>query len=560
VSNPLPKVDVVIVGLGAAGGIASHVLTQAGLNVVGIEAGPYRTNADFIKQLDEIGGTIYNQLGPKYNLDLPTWRPNAQSPTQPPAIAIKMANGVGGTSVHYNAQSFRFTEDDFKIRSSTIDRYGEAAIPAGSTLVDWPVTYDELERYYDNVEYLIGVSGESGVNPFESPRSRDYPMPPLQRAGYGELMTQAMAKLGYHPYANPAAINSQTYGDRPACSYCGFCQQFGCWNDSKSSTLVTAIRTAEASGKLEIRANSRVLKVLSNDKGETTGVQYLDENGELQEQPAGVVILSSYIYENVRLLLLSSSDFYKDGLANNAGQVGKHFMSHIFAGRNALFSGQKLNVDGGLVSQSPIIDDLNGDNFDHTGLGFIRGSILYTLFGNLPISLSRTLPPGIPGWGSAYKQWLHDNVQSVGAILSQLENLPYEANFIDLDPDVKDPAGVPVARITYDLYDNEKRMVDFLTGKMDEILTEMGATQIWPGYPAVPYPLNSHAYGGARMGDDPANSVVNKFSLAHESPNLAVLGGATFCSTTGYNPTETIQALAWLSAEHIAEHFQTIAV
>lgn len=571
-SNPLPRADVVIIGLGAAGGIAAHVLTQAGINVVGFEAGPRLDVGDFLANDDEISGAIRNWTGePKFNKELPTWRPDARSATAaPPVPPVPMANMVGGTSVHYGTQSWRLRADDFTVRTDTIEKYGQEALPEGSTTADWPVTYDELEPYYDQVEYLIGVSGQAGNingtlvaggNPFESSRQRDYPLPPLRRMGYEQMIGDTMRELGYHPFPQPAAILSEPYDGRSACSYCGYCSNFGCWNDSKSSTLVSAIRKAEETGRLEIRANSRVMKILSNDQGRVTGVEYIDENGEMQEQPAGVVILSSYIYENVRLLFLSTSDFYKNGLANSNGQLGKHYMSHAYVGSYGLFPGKRLNLWSGTSGQAVAMDDLNGDNFDHTGLGFIRGAVLFASNGELPIGKSRNLAPGTPAWGAAYKKYIHDNADSAGQIFAQVEPQPYEQNFLDLDPDVKDPLGVPVLRVTYSLGDNEIKAATHINGKIVEMLKAAGATETWPSYPAdLPLPINSHAYGGTRMGDDPAASVVDKYGLAFDAPNLMVLGGSNFPGSSGYNPTEMIEAHAWYAADYLAKNLQTIAL
>lgn len=559
----LPITDVVIIGMGAAGGIASHVLTQSGLRVVGLEAGPRLGMADFIKQFDEIGGNFYrNRLGDsKFNHELPTWRPSADAATREPLVhAAKMMNAVGGSSIHYGGNSYRFTAGDFKVRTQTVDRYGVKAIPENSTLADWPISYADLEPYYDKVEYLIGVSGKAGANPFESPRSRAYPMPPLQSTGFSKLAGEAMSKLGYHPYPVPAAITSQPYRGRPACSYCGFCAGYGCWNNSKSSTLVTAIAEAEKTGKLDLRPNCRVTRILSNGAGKASGVEYLDAAGQTVIQPAGVVILSAYIFENVRLLLLSTSKQAPQGLSNNHGQVGRNYLAKTFYTANGLFPGKRLNTASGTSAQATAIDDFAGDNFDHSGLGFIRGATLQSLQADLPIGMSKNLPPGVARWGSSYKRWLHDNANSVGAFIGQQESLPYTGNFLDLDPERRDPLGLPVIRVTYDIGDNERKAGAYLLPKIHEILKAMGASQTWTGLPPMTWPIHSHVYGGARMGDDPATSVVDSHCLSHEVSNLAVLSGAVFASSTNYNPTETIQALSWRAADHIAAHFSKIAV
>jgi gluconate 2-dehydrogenase alpha chain len=551
--------DVVIVGMGAAGGIAAYVLTKAGLNVVGIEAGSRSSNADYLARLDELGGyyTLRNSIGAtKFNREIPTWRPNAGSPTQPPLV-IGMANGVGGSSVHYQARSWRFLEDDFTIRSSTIARYGKGALPPGSVVRDWPITYADLEPYYDKVEYAIGVSGQAGINPFEAPRSRGYPMPPLRPEPYAERLGEVMKSLGYHPFPNPAAINSEVYGGRAPCSFCGFCDGFGCWNGSKGGTGVTVIPEAEKTGRLKLLTDSRVMRILTDAKGRATGVEYRDSEGATRTISAKFVILAGYIYENIRLLLLSTSSRFRHGLSNNNGQVGKYYRSMTFMFVYGLLADQQLNLWGGTGSQTVVMDDLNGDNFDHRGLGFIRGANAAVVSENRPIGQSSTLPPDVPLWGSAYKRWLHENANSVGAMMIQMDVLPYEANFLDLDPVKKDDLGVPVVRITFDVYENEKRMAAYIAPKLAEVLKHGGATKTWGGEILLP-PVASHAYGGATMGEDPASSVVNQFSISHEVPNLAILGGATFVSTGGYNPTTTIQALTWYGSEYIAKNFGTI--
>jgi gluconate 2-dehydrogenase alpha chain len=563
-TTTLPTTDVVIIGLGAAGGVASYVLTQAGLHVVGLEAGPRLDATNFLERFDELGEGAFTRNsmgGPKFNREIPTWRPNIQTPTISSPPTVGMANAVGGSSVHYGAQSWRFLESDFTIRSSTIERYGAAALPAGYLIADWPVTYAELEPYYDNIEWYLGVSGQGGANPFEAPRTRGYPMPALRPAGYPALMGDVEKKLGYHPFPQPAAITSEEFNGRPGCSFCGFCGDgFGCWNNAKSSTLVTTIPAAEKTGLLEVRPNSRVMEILTNSNGAVTAVQYLDATGQSVVQPARFVILSTYIYENNRQLLLAKSKYYPNGLCNNTGQVGKYYRPQVTVSVNGLYPGKPLNLWTGTSGQTVCFDDLNGDNFDHKGLGFIRGASIQIGTNNLPISQSKSVPPNVPMWGSAYKQWLNENANSVGSFLAQMETLPYEANFIDLDPVKKDDLGVPVLRLTFNAYENEVKMAAYLTEKMNEIHKAAGATEVWGGPAPSVVPVYSHAYGGTLMGNDPGTSVVNQYSIAHEAPNLAIMGGSTFVTTTGYNPTEMIEALAWYGAEYIGKNFDSLAV
>jgi gluconate 2-dehydrogenase alpha chain len=552
-----PKTDVVIMGLGAAGGVAADVLTAAGLNVVGLEAGDRLSSQDFVRQLDEIAGwTVRNALGRlKVNGETPSWRRDLNQPAIPAPGASPMMNALGGASVHYSAASWRFRPDDFRVRSETVARYGEQALPSQSAVADWPITYSELEPYYDRVEYGIGVSGQAGANPFEGPRSRDYPMPPLRTAGIGALAAHAMKSLGYHPFPQPAAINSVPRDGRAACSYCGFCSGFGCWNDSKSSTLVTSLARAEATGRLAARTRCRVTRIAVSDKGEVSGVDYVDADGTPCSQPADFVILSGFVYENVRRLLLSRSERFPSGLGNAHGQVGKYYLAHTTITAAGYFPGTELNIYGGTQAQSVAIDDLNGDHFDHRDLGFIRGALITVNAERLPIGAAELRPPDVPAWGPKYKAWLKSGPRSTAALTAQLETLPYEGNFMDLDPVGVDERGEPRIRITYDIHENERRASKFFADKLELILQRMGAKQTWVVPRAEVAPVRTHCYGGTRMGSDPRTSVVDAHGLVHECRNVAILGGSTFVSCSGYNPTQTIQALSWRSAEYIAANF-----
>ena len=249
--------------------------------------------------------------------------------------------------------------------------------------------------------------------------------------------------------------------------------------------------------------------------------------------------------------MLSASALFPDGLSNNAGMVGKYYFGHGNWSVNGIFP-SKLNLFCGPQGQAVNIDDFNADNFDHTGLGFIRGTYICARNQLLPIAGSGNLPPGTPTWGSQYKEFLRQNFNHIGGLGSagSAEVLPYEANFLDLDPDVKVPLGMPVIRITFDIYDNEKRMYAYLQDRSEELMQEMGATGIWKPTPGAGR-ASTHAQGGTRMGNDPQRSVVDKYCRCHEVPNLFIFSGSVHATTSGFNPTENIQALAWMGSEEI---------
>ena len=551
--------DVVVIGLGASGGTAVLPLALAGLEIVGLEAGGSYTVKDY--PADEIRNDIRNWLGrAKVNAEVPTQRTTPSSPTTPAIGFSRMMNGVGGTSIHWAAQSWRLMPWNFEERSETIRRYGASKIPAGSTLADWPISYDELEPYYERVEYLHGVSGKAGNlrgtidprgNVFEGPRQKEYPLAPLRRTGFTELMAAAASRLGWHPFAGPAAIRSAEYDGLGACVYHGFCTWGGCHVHAKASTNISSIPKAQKAGKLKIVEHARVTEIVVGSDGRVTGVKYLKGSAE-HFQPAKAVLLAGYTYENTRLLLLSKSAAYPNGLGNNHGQVGKHFLAHTRAGANGVIPGRKLNRFSGTASQWTAVDDWDSDFFDHSGLAFIGGGTMSATMEAKPIGAARTTPPSLPRWGSAWKSWLKENAISVASTATQINTTSYESNFVDLDPTTKDPDGIPVARVTYELKPMERAAAQFVAEKCRQWLVESGATETWLVAPNAAA-IQTHAYGGTRMGDDADESVTDKWCFSHEVPNLGVLGASNFPTSGGRNPTETVMALAWRTADHLVE-------
>jgi gluconate 2-dehydrogenase alpha chain len=565
VAISLKPVDVAVIGLGAAGGVAVLPLARAGLTIAGIEAGGWMDPHSF--RPDEIHNNVRSQVTsvPKTQREKPTIRENPsakarQSPTHP------MMNAVGGTSIHYWAQSWRLKPWDFRTRSEAVKRYGPAAIPAGSTLEDWPLTYDELEPYYDLVEYEIGVSGKAGniqgkIDPagniFEAPRQREYPMPPLRGTEFTERMADAARHLGWHPFRAPAAINTQPYRGRSGCVYHGYCSFGGCHVSAKNSTAVTTIPEAVKTKNLTIFDYAHVRSIVAGADGRVTGVSYL-RNGKEYFQPARAVLLASYTYENSRLLLLSNSKAYPKGLSNNHGQVGRHYFGHWSGFVTGLFPFD-INNWYGLPAQGATVDDWADDHYDHAGLGFIGGTTLHVHTETHPIDAAGVDTFGrAPAWGSRWKAFVRENAGRWTSAYLQTSTFPYETTFLDLDSEVRDPLGDPVCRITTAPRPNEQRAVAYANRKMDEWFRAAGAIEVFQP-PANGPGVSTHAYGGTRMGDHSETNVVDRWGFSHEAPNLGVLGASVMGTSGARNPTLTVQALSWRTAEHLVKNWKSIA-
>ena len=563
----LPGTDIVVVGLGAAGGVAVLPLADAGLDIVGLEAGSRLSKRDFAP--DELANNMRSWpfAVQKCAGEVPTLRrTRAGSANQ--GGSHPMMNAVGGTTLHYWAQSWRLNPWDFKVVSETTRRYGASRIPAGSTVEDWPFGYEELEPYYDRIEHEIGVSGQAGNvkgqrdprgNPFEGPRQREYPMPALRWTGFLNTMADSARMLGWQPFPGPAAINSRAYQGRSGCMYHGFCNKGGCHVDAKNSPAVTTIPRAEATGRLTVVTHATVTKIESDNQGRVTGVTYLQDREEFF-QPARFVLVAGYTYENVRLLLQSTSRAYPIGLSNNHAQVGKHYFSHHQgAGVTALFP-YDLHAWYGLPAQGVAVDEWADDNFDHSGLDFIGGGNMWVYSDRRPISAANMSTFGrAPTWGSAWKAFIKENADRTNSAYIQKTTLPYASNYMDLDPVVKDPLGYPVIRITAEYKQNELAIADYLQEKMERWYREAGAIEVVRGGLGGQMGVTTHAYGGTRMGDNAETNVVNRYGLSHEVANLGMLGASVMGTSGARNPTLTAQALAWRTAEHLVKNWGSIA-
>jgi gluconate 2-dehydrogenase alpha chain len=381
-------------------------------------------------------------------------------------------------------------------------------------------------------------------------------MPPLRGTEFLDKMAAAARSLGWHPFPGPAAINSRPYQNRSACMYHGFCNRGGCHVDAKNSTMVTTIPRAQATGHLKVVERAHVTTIEVGANGRAAGVNYVTDGVEYF-QPAKVVLIAGFTYENVRLLLLSKSKAFPKGLANNQGQVGRHYFSHHQgAGVSALFPFD-LKAWYGLPAQGFAVDDWADDNFDHAGLDFIGGGNLWVYSDRRPIAAAGMSTFGrAPAWGSAWKAFIRENADRSNTSYIQKTTLPYEDNYLDLDPDVKDPLGYPVCRITAEYKENERRIAAFTQEKMEQWYRAAGAIAVQRAPVGGAMGPSTHAYGGTRMGDDPETNVVDRWGFAHEAPNLAVLGASVMGTSGARNPTLTVQALAWRTAEHLAANWK----
>ncbi|HEY0202411.1 MAG TPA: GMC family oxidoreductase, partial [Burkholderiaceae bacterium] len=414
-----PSVDVVLVGFGWTGAIMGMELTAAGLNVLALERGENRdTVPDFAypRITDELSYGIRGKLFQNLSRETVTVR-HAPSDTAVPYRQLGSflpGDGVGGAGVHWNGHHWRALPDDLRLYSRTVERYGRKFVPQGMQLQDWGVSYEELEPFYDQFEKICGMSGKAGNlqgklqeggNPFEGARGNEYPLPPLALPNSALLFEKAARNLGYHPFTQAAANASRAYTNPHGaqlgpCNFCGFCERYGCYMYSKASPQTTLLPVLLKRPNFELRTRSQVLRVnLAADGKRATGVTYIDAQGQEIEQPADLVVLCAYQFHNVRLMLLSGIGKPYD-VATGKGVVGRNYAYQLNAGVSMFFDQDKpMNPFVGSGASGSVIDDFDGDNFDHGPLGFIGGATINCInTGGRPIQQMR-VPSGTPAWG-----------------------------------------------------------------------------------------------------------------------------------------------------------------
>lgn len=538
--------DVIIVGAGAGGGVTAGVLAEAGKRVLLIERG---RNLSF----EEVGRDhLRNQrfagyghnAGPDIEGNPRAYQHYTETnietlvPPNDPRYHANAACVGSGTRV-YGAQAWRFMPQDFRMASI----YG---VPAGSSLADWPISYDDLAPYYERAEWEIGVAGNAAQMTHLPAYNKPYPMPPHPPNLQGQTLRRGAAALGWHTFPLPLLINSVEYNGRPACIGCQHCVGFACPVDAKNGTQNTMIARALATGNCTLITEAMVERITVSEGGRVTGVAYFTNDGTRVEVRADVVVVSAGAIESARLLLNSASKQEPRGLGNQSDQVGRHLQGHYYPGALGLFPEPVQDGVGPGATTATC-------EFNHDNDGVIGGGMLADDFIVLPIIFwKRRLPPDLPRWGAANKAFMRDNYRRVMDVTGPVHEIPNPESRVTLST-ARDKWGIPVAKLSGVAHPETVRTAAYMHARAREWLTASGAVKVWGTPPPLYLSAGQHQAGTCRMGDDPATSVVDRWGRVHGHDNLFVADGSVHVTNGGFNPVLTILALAFRTAEHIAQ-------
>jgi len=581
----LASFDVCIIGSGAGGGTAAHVLAAAGKKVLVLEAG-HNPFPGLDQAGDQIPATLHSNdelkyevrewIDPVADFEPRTFRQDAAAEAAINRDVNVLPKVVGGAWSHADCKTPRFNVVDFQLKSRMEALIGTTpglSVPgfAGNqdaNFADWPFTYADLEPFYVEAEQLYGVQGSDTDNPFASPRSQPYPMPPGVAMYLSVLLSTGAQATTFldgplHPHTYPAAINSRFYDGRPPCVDCGLCSGFGCPNHAKGSPAVTSLRKALTSRNCQLRYNAQVVKLV-NDGGHVSAVEYIDGDGNRQAVTAETYVLAASPIESARLCLLSQDG----GLGNSSGQLGRNLMFHLQTNVNGFLPQRVHGQRGRAVTHG--ISDFRGVlpggqeiRVVTTGASknvYMGGICEFGASQGLPITEDGEVYAfrlGLYRFGQKLKNALRDQAlgQHLFGLTMQAEDAPQLTNMVDLDPTVKDIFGSPVPRVTYKSHSYELSARCFYIPFMKQVVTNAGATQVFVaprddilGDP----PTSHHIMGTLRMGTDGATSVTNTEGRFHDVDNLYACDGSVFPTASGHNPTLTIIAVALKIAHGIA--------
>jgi gluconate 2-dehydrogenase alpha chain len=567
----LSPVDVVIVGGGWTGLLmAKEIGLRTPRSVVVLERGRQRNLADYVAGMDELDYAVRGRMYQDYSHETVTFRHSTDGKALPVRQigSFKPGTGVGGAGEHWGGVCERMLPDAFEFLSRTTEKYGAKKLPEEHAILDWGITYDELEPYYSRAEVLLGASGKAGNirgnkieggNVFEGWRSAEFPTPAMKIPYYSTVFRDAVKSLGYHPYPTSTATLSVPYTNpdgvsRAGCAYCGYCEGFGCMIGAKAQPSNTLLPVLERCKNVSLRTGTNVRRI-EHKNGRATGVRYMDDNGEEILQPAELIVLASWVLNNTRLLLLSGvGEPYNP--TTGQGTLGRNLSHQVGSSVRGFFE-KPLNSFMGSGPTGIDISDLDGDIFDHTNLSFLGGGVVHgSSHGDRPIANFGATPPSVrTKWGSDWKKAALGLWDHTGSVSFEADHFPYRGHYMDLDSTYKDAYGDPLLRMTLDWRENERKMVEFSIPKMTEIIKAMGARDITRSEPLGRYDTrryqSTHVNGGTIMGHSPEKSVVNNFLQHWDVPNLFVLGGSTHPHQSSAHPTLTILAITLRTADAI---------
>lgn len=543
----IEEYDAIIVGAGAAGGIVADVLTRAGRRVLLLERGRAMTHKEISR--DHLRNHRLALYGHNTGPDLQGSPRTVRDSRGFVHLVLPHEGGyqnnamvVGGGSRVYGAQSWRFMEQDFRMASL----YG---VPEGSSLADWPITYDDLEPFYEQAEWELGVSGDAEGNRYQAPRRKGYPMPPVRDNLSRKILQRGGEALGWNTFPTPLLINSTPYNDRPACVECQHCVGFSCPSDAKTGTHNTSIPRALATGLCELVTEAQAERVDTDARGDVTGVTYFTEqDGGPQRITARskAVIVSAGAIESARLLLNSADSFHPHGLGNDHDMVGRNLQGHYYPGAHALMSETVYDGIGPGVSLSTC-------EFNHGNPGVIGGGMLANDFIKLPILFWRgALPPDLPRWGEANKRFMRENYTRVLQVTGPVQDIPSPEARVTIDGGVRDKWGIPVVQLSGTTHPETVKTAEFMRHKAEAWLKASGAIRVWSYSQGLFLSGGQHQAGTCRMGLDPRTSVTDRWGRVHAHDNLFVVDGSLHVTNGGFNPVLTIMALAYRNAAAIA--------
>jgi choline dehydrogenase-like flavoprotein len=540
-------VNAVVVGAGAGGGVVAKELSEAGLSVILFERGDW-VSFD-AHDTDELNSQRTTVLGNAFGPDDDRYRRVLVDDDGSSHIVLPSENDynnvaacVGSGTVSYGAMAWRFMSEDFHMKTT----YGNVA---GSTLDDWPISYEDLEHCYEKAEWVIGVSGDASPNPFAAPRKKPYPMPPFTYNKEAKMLETSMKRMGLHPFPIPMLRNSVPYNQRPACVRRRSCCGFACPLNAKSGTHNTVIPSALSTGNCELRVHCVVSEIAVNESGLPIGILYFNQEGNKQEQTADIIVISASATETPRLLLNSKSKHFPTGIGNRYDWVGRNFQGHAYTGAFGLFE-EDIFDDIGPGATIAISD------FSHHNTGIIGGGILANEFTRLPYFFTGIRPPGSPTWGKAHKEfqrkYFRRNIQVVGPI----QEMPVFDSRVQVDPSIKDFWGIPVVRLSGHRHPKDVEGCEFLSGKAEMILKETGASSTWQSVGGKGLSGGQHQAGTCRMGNDEQTSVTDRYGRIHETPNVFVADASLHVTNGGFNPALTIMALGYWVGEYISKEWK----